>query len=152
VHAYIFLVSRLTGPDGLSPEQALSELKRTGRWQISAKTRHLRELRESQEALFYVTGGNQQNAKHVVARGYIAGTPYPSPVLPSSSWLGVNVSVWYTVPITNLQFFDQPVPLQSLVRRLRFVRNPDSWGSSLLGSITKIPIEDFERITAASKK
>ena len=151
-HHYIFTVSVDPQTAERRPvAEVLDEAEGRGTWIVSARTRHVAELRDGDEVLFYVTGTNQTHARHIVARARVAGPATPIVNRHSQSWIGLTRPTHYEVPIREIVRFPEPIPLQDLVKELGFIRNKESWGSTLMGRITKIPAGDFEVILARNR-
>lgn len=101
-----------------------------GQWPIYSKTHHRNEVRSGDDVIFYLAG---KPNKKIIGKAVL------------SSNLTSDGSE-YSLSISNIEIWKQPIPMKELVASLGFIKNKSNWGMHLQGGIIPLPRDDYEKI------
>lgn len=105
-------------------------------WPIFFKTHHRNEIRSGDSIIFYLAG---KLNKKLLGKGTL------------SSGLMANKEE-YSVSISNVEIWKEPLLMKKLLNSLSFIKNKDNWGMHLQGGIIPLPAEDYEKILSYGNK
>ncbi len=122
-----------------------------GEWGFGERTPHRKHVKGGDTAVFYISRGSGASSYMFWGVAKVAKDPYraedPTPVLIGDKNIRDSP---IRVPLTEVKVWNQGVPIQPLIPRLKFIKKTESWGIYLMGGVRRINKEDFDEILASA--
>jgi len=146
---------RLSKPS--AHELALYRLKNR-KWGLNHRTRNVKQIVEGDGVLVYASG------KRALGMTFVGKAEIKKGPMRVSRFLGNDISspnpTTLTTPpefvleLKNIELFKAPVPIKSIYRKFKWVRNPESpkWGAALMGGTMHISKSDFNLVVKAAAR
>ena len=150
---YIFITSDADKSRMSRPSAASLAKYRLSRceWGFGVRTKNRKAITIGDRVLVYLSG-KRENGSHFVAECTVASDVHQvsnsfSQTVDAPDRLG-NAPAAYSVSLKAVRYFQVPVPIKALKRKLSFIKQPESkkWGAFLQGGALLISPKDFHTI------